>query len=162
MAGFYIEHMEAALFAQMEARLREPQPQLQTARAPGGGGHGDMAVRLISAMVNNASETFIVNVTNNGAVSNLPDDAIVEVPAVVDAQGAHPYAMGPLPKDLLGMQQALVYSQQLSIDAALSGSRADLLKALAAHPLIHSLDGAEQAMDELLALQAAWLPQFHR
>jgi 6-phospho-beta-glucosidase len=162
MAGFYIEHMQPALFERLEARLREPSPQLQTSRAPGGGGHGDMAVRLIAAMVNNLSETFIVNVTNHGAISNLPDDAIVEVPAVVDAQGAHPYAMGPLPKDVLGMQQALVYSQQLSVDAALSGSRADLLKALTSHPLIHSLDGAEKAMDELLSLQAEWLPQFRR
>ena len=38
----------------------------------------------------------------------------------------------------------------------------DLLQAILAHPLIHSVDAAEQAMDELLALQAEWLPQFQR
>jgi alpha-galactosidase/6-phospho-beta-glucosidase family protein len=51
-------------------------------------------------------------------------------------------------------------SQQLAVTAALSGSRDDLLRAIAAHPLIHSIDAAERCMDELLALQADWLPQF--
>ena len=162
MAGFYMQHMQPRMFQGLEDRLRQVSLELKTSRAAGGGGHGDMAVRLISAMANNLGETFIVNVTNNGAVSNLPDDAIVEVPASVDKHGPHTFAMGALPKDLLGMQQALVYSQQLTIDAALSGSRADLLKAIVANPLITSLDGAEKAMDELLAAQADWLPQFHR
>jgi alpha-galactosidase/6-phospho-beta-glucosidase family protein len=70
--------------------------------------------------------------------------------------------MGPLPKAVLGYQMALILSQELAIDAALSGCRNDLLKAILAHPLIHSVDAAEQAMDELLALQADWLPQFHK
>ena len=51
-------------------------------------------------------------------------------------------------------------SQQLAVTAALSGSRDDLLRAIVAHPLIHSIDAAERCMDELLALQADWLPQF--
>jgi alpha-galactosidase/6-phospho-beta-glucosidase family protein len=46
--------------------------------------------------------------------------------------------------------------------AALSGDRNDLLKAILAHPLIHSVDAAEKAMDELLTLQADWLPQFRK
>ena len=70
--------------------------------------------------------------------------------------------MGPLPKAVLGYQYSLILSQELAIDAALSGDRNDLLKAILAHPLIHSVDAAEKAMDELLALQADWLPQFHK
>jgi 6-phospho-beta-glucosidase len=157
-----MKHMEPRMFQGLEERLQQASLELKTSRAEGGGGHGDMAVRLISAMVNDVGETFIVNVTNNGAVSNLPDDAIVEVPASVDRHGPHTFAMGPLPKDLLGMQQALVYSQQLAVEAALNGSRADLLKSIVAHPLIHSLEAAEKAMDELLAVQAEWLPQFRQ
>jgi 6-phospho-beta-glucosidase len=49
----------------------------------------------------------------------------------------------------------------LAIDAALSGSRNDLLMAILAHPLIHSVKAAEACMDELLSLQKEWLPQFY-
>jgi alpha-galactosidase/6-phospho-beta-glucosidase family protein len=73
---------------------------------------------------------------------------------------AHPFALGPLPDAVLGLQWSLVLSQQLAVTAALSGSRDDLLRAILAHPLIHSIDAAESCMDELLKLQAEWLPQF--
>jgi 6-phospho-beta-glucosidase len=55
-----------------------------------------------------------------------------------------------------------VLSQQLAVDAALSGDRNDLLEVILAHPLIHSVEPAEACMDELLELQEEWLPQFHR
>jgi len=162
MAGFYMQHAVPRLFEGLDQRLEQASRNLQTSRREGGGGHGDLAVRVISAMANDLGETFVVNVPNRGAVSNLPQDAILEVAATVDRQGPHPFAMGPLPKAVLGYQMALILSQELAIDAALSGCRNDLLKAILAHPLIHSVDAAEQAMDELLALQADWLPQFHK
>lgn len=160
MAGFYMRTAVPRRFDELDRRLEQTSRQLETSRREGGGSHGDLAVRVISAMVNDLGETFDVNVPNRGAISNLPEDAIVEVAANVDHLGPHPFAMGPLPKPLLGYQRALILSQELAIDAALSGSRGDLLQAILAHPLIHSVDAAEQAMDELLALQAEWLPQF--
>jgi 6-phospho-beta-glucosidase len=160
MAGFYIRHAVPRRFEGLDRRLERISRHLQTSRRKGGGSHGDLAVRVISAMVNDLGETFIVNVPNRGSISNLPQEAIVEVPAKVDRLGPHPFAMGPLPKSLLGYQYSLLLSQELAIDAALSGSRNDLLKAILAHPLVHSVDAAEKAMDELLALQAEWLPQF--
>jgi 6-phospho-beta-glucosidase len=160
MAGFYMQHAVPRLFEGLGQRLERTSQNLQTSRREGGGGHGDLAVRVISAMVNDLGETFVVNVPNRGAISNLPHDGIVEVAATVDRLGPHPFAMGPLPKPLLGYQVALILSQELAVDAALSGSRNDLLKAILANPLVHSVDAAEKAMDELLALQADWLPQF--
>jgi len=162
MAGFYMKHMEPRLFQGLEERLKQSSLNLQSARREGGGGHGDLAVRVISSMVNDSGETFVINVKNRGAVSNLPEDAILELSGPVDRYGPHPFAVGALPKAILGMQISLVLSQQLAVDAALSGSRNDLLKAILAHPLVHSVDAAEKAMDELLTLQAEWLPQFRR
>jgi 6-phospho-beta-glucosidase len=162
MAGFYMKHAVPRRFEELDQRLEQASRNLQTRRREGGGSHGDLAVRVISSMVNDLGETFDVNVPNQGAISNLPMDAIVEVPATVDHLGPHPFAMGPLPKSVLGYQYALILSQELAIDAALSGSRNDLLKAILAHPLVNSVDAAEQAMDELLALQADWLPQFQQ
>ena len=161
MAGFYMKHMEPRLFQGLEERQKQVSLNLQSTRREGGGGHGDLAVRVISSMVNDAGETFVVNVKNQGAVSNLPEDAILELSGPVDRHGPHPFAVGALPNSILGMQYSLVISQQLAVDAALSGSRNDLLRAILAHPLVHSFEAAEKAMDELLVLQAEWLPQFH-
>ncbi len=160
MGGFYTKHLEPRMFDDVEERLARSSRELATTRREGGGGHGDLAVRVISSMVNDTGEDFVVNVPNRGAVSNLPEDAILELSASVDATGAHPYAVGPLPEPLVGMQESLVRSQQLAVTAALSGDRTELLRAIVAHPLVHSVTAAEACMDELLALQAEWLPQF--
>jgi 6-phospho-beta-glucosidase len=162
MAGFYMKHMEPRMFEDLEDRLSRSALALTSTRREGGGGHADLAVRVIASMASDLGETFVVNVPNNGAVSNLPDDAILELSAVVDRQGAHPFAVGPLPDAVLGLQWGLLLSQQLAVTAALSGSREDLLRAILAHPLVHSVDAAEGCMDELLSLQAEWLPQFDR
>lgn len=160
MAGFYMKSMGPRIFADLDKRLQESSLELESTRRAGGGGHGDLAVRVIASMVNDTGETFVVNVRNNGTVSNLPDDAVLELSATVGRNGATPFPVGEIPKELLGMQLALVLSQQLAVSAALSGDRGDLLKAILAHPLIHSVAAAEACMDELLELQADWLPQF--
>jgi 6-phospho-beta-glucosidase len=160
MAGFCMRHLVADIFARLPERLERASQDLRTPRREGGGGHGDLAVRLMSAIANDLGEVFAVNVPNRGAVCNLPPESILEVAATVDRTGTHPFTLGPMPKELLGYQHSLLLSQELAVDAALSGNRNDLLKAIVAHPLIHSLDAAEKAMDELLHLQAEWLPQF--
>jgi 6-phospho-beta-glucosidase len=161
MAAFYLKHRVPRLFDGLEARFERTSQNLQTPRREGGGGHGDLAVRVMNAIINNVGEVFAVNVPNQGAISNLPHDAIVDVTGMVDRMGAHPFAMGPLPKEILGYQYSLVLAQELAVGAALSGSRNELLKAILAHPLINSVEAAEKAMDELLALQKDWLPQFY-
>jgi 6-phospho-beta-glucosidase len=161
MAAFYLKHRVPRVFDGLEARFERTSQNLRTPRREGGGGHGDLAVRVMNAIINDVGEVFAVNVPNQGAISNLPQEAIVDVTGIVDRMGAHPFAMGPLPKEILGYQYSLVLAQELAVKAALSGSRTDLLKAIVAHPLINSIDGAENAMDELLSLQAEWLPQFH-
>jgi 6-phospho-beta-glucosidase len=162
MGGFYTKHLEPRLFADLEQKLETARHELSSTRREGGGGHGDLAVRVIASMVNNTGERFVVNVKNHGAVSNLPYDAILELSAYVDRHGAHTLAVGDLPEPVVGLQEALVHSQQLAVTAALSGSKDDLLRAIVAHPLINSVAAAEACMNELLALQAEWLPQFHR
>lgn len=162
MAAFYLKHRVPRVFQGLEERFTKISKDFQTLRRKGGGGHGDLAVRVMNAIINNVGEIFSVNVPNRGAISNFPDSAIVDITGTVDRMGAHPFAMGPLPKEILGYQYSLVLAQELAVDAALSGSRNDLLKAIVAHPLVNSVDAAEKAMDELLQLQAEWLPQFHR
>ncbi len=161
MATFYLKHRVPRVFDGLEQRFAKGSKDLTTPRRKGGGGHGDLAVRIMNAIINDEAEIFAVNVPNRGAISNLPEEAIVDITAMVDRTGAHPFAMGPLPKEILGYQYALVLAQELAVGAALSGSRSDLLKAIVAHPLINSLEAAERSMDELLHLQRDWLPQFY-
>jgi 6-phospho-beta-glucosidase len=125
-------------------------------------GHGDLAVQMILAIAGNKSEEFHVNVPNEGAITNLPAGAIVEVPALVDASGVRPLCMGELPNGVLGLTQSLIVWQELTVDAALSGDRDVLLQALLAHPWVRSTRDAEKMRDELLAAHAAHLPQFQQ
>jgi 6-phospho-beta-glucosidase len=160
MAGFYMEHLEPRLFADLDDRLARSSRELSLPRRAGGASHGDLAVRVIASMIGDTGEDFVVNVPNDGAISNLPQGAIVEVTAQVGRQGPRPYAVGALPEALVGLQQSLIRSQQLAVKAALAGSREELLQAILAHPLVNSVDAAEACMDELLTRQARWLPQF--
>jgi alpha-galactosidase/6-phospho-beta-glucosidase family protein len=123
-------------------------------------GHGDIAVDIIRAMATNEGAEFHVNLPNEGCITNLPYGSIVEVPALVDASGAKPLCMGPLPKGVLGLTAALLNWQELSVDAALSGDVNVVVQALLAHPWIQSIETAEKMTAEMLSAHAAFLPQF--
>ncbi|HUV38661.1 MAG TPA: hypothetical protein VMY39_03565 [Planctomycetota bacterium] len=102
--------------------------------------HGDQAMRFIEAVVNDLDEIQIVNVANRGTVSNLPDDAIVEVPGRVAASGITPVPTGPLPKGLVGVVRAQLEHAQLSVDAALTGDPKLAVQSLLAHPQSTTFD----------------------
>jgi 6-phospho-beta-glucosidase len=162
MSDFY-RRAEPTAFEGLEDRLAVQLEQLRRATESGvasSRSHAEIAVRAISSMVNDDGGRFVVNVPNRGAISNLPDDAIVEISAIVDAQGAHPLAVGPLPSPLIAMQLGLVHAEQLAVEAALTGDRRTLLQALVSHPTTHSVAAAEACIDDMLAAQAEWLPQF--
>jgi len=123
-------------------------------------GHGDLAVRVIAAIAGDETQEFHVNVPNEGAITNLPAGAIVEVPALVDAGGVTPLCMGQLPKGVLGLTQSLIAWEELTVDAALSGDRDLVLQAVLAHPWVRSAAQAEAVCDEMFDAHAAYLPQF--
>jgi len=123
-------------------------------------GHGDLAVQVMLAITGNESREFHVNVPNDGAVANLPQGAIVEVPALVDASGVRPLCMGALPQGVVGLVQSLITWEELTVDAALSGDRNLVLQAILAHPWVSSIQQAEGISDEMFSAHAAYLPQF--
>jgi len=122
--------------------------------------HGDLAVSVILAIAGNDCQEFHVNVPNEGAITNLPDDAIVEVPALIDAGGVRPLCMGALPKGVLGLTQSLLAWEELTVDAALSGEKDLVVQAVMAHPWVLSGKQAEALCEEMFASHAACLPQF--
>jgi len=122
--------------------------------------HGDLAVEMIIAIANNRTQVFHVNVPNDGCFTNIRPGAIVEVPALVDRRGVRPLCMGELPKCVVGLTEALINWQELSVDAALAGDRRLVLQAVAAHPWVRDTAKAAAMCDEMLAAHATFLPQF--
>ena len=163
MAGYYMEQTAPRIFATLDRRVVRAAERIVSSERKDGEDDidVDLSVRVIASMANDLGRCLVVNVPNQGAVSNLPDDAIVEVSALVGRDGPRPFAEGALPAELVGFQHALVLAQQLSVDAAINRSREDLLKAIVAHPLINSLDAAERCMDDMLERLGPWLPQFY-
>lgn len=103
------------------------------------------------------------NVVNNGAISNLPDDAIVEVPGYVDANGINIPRVGDLPLGCAAVCNASISVQRLSVEAAVSGDDKLLRQAMMLDPLVGAVCNTNeiwQMTDEMLVAQKQWLPQY--
>ncbi|MEX2606816.1 MAG: alpha-glucosidase/alpha-galactosidase [Kiritimatiellia bacterium] len=103
------------------------------------------------------------NLPNNGCITNLPDDAIVEVPAYVDRNGISVPKVGNLPAGCAAICNASISVQRLAVEAAIHGD-VDLLKqAMLMDPLTGAVcmpNEISQMTDEMLIAQEKWLPQY--
>src|SRR5690606_27576210 len=103
------------------------------------------------------------NVPNDGAhIENLPDDACVEVPCLVDARGVQPAAIGELPPQLAAVNRTNVNVQTLAVRAALEGDLENVFHAVALDPLtagLLALEDARAMTEELLVAHADRLPK---
>ncbi|MEJ5223642.1 MAG: hypothetical protein WHV44_04235 [Anaerolineales bacterium] len=100
------------------------------------------------------------NLPNQGQISNLPADAIVETPVMVDGAGIHPVHVGPLPHAIAELCRRELTCAQLGIDAAVEGSRAKALQCLLLDPVIRDIETARRILDDYLTTYKAHLPQF--
>jgi 6-phospho-beta-glucosidase len=87
----------------------------------------------------------------------LPDDHVIEVPAVFRDGGFAAEPVGPLPEDVRGLIAAVAGYERLALDAAVAGGRERVLRAMRAHPLVLQHDRAEQLTDLLLAQNSPFL-----
>ncbi len=117
---------------------------------------------VIHGIAHNTNQYRVsINVANNGAIENLPDQTIVETPAVISGMGILPQRMGPLPTlvaELCRREAALV---ELVVDAAVQGNRDLALQAFALDPCIDDLDLARAVLDDYLNSYRDLLPQFY-
>ncbi|WP_328646256.1 6-phospho-beta-glucosidase [Amycolatopsis sp. NBC_00348] len=116
-----------------------------------GGGYEKVALALMRALAGGERATLILNVRNGSALPGVPADAVVEVPCVVDAEGARPVGAGPLPDHALGLVTAVKAVERATIDAATTGSREAALRAFALHPLVDSVSVARRLLDGYVA-----------
>ena len=108
----------------------------------------EYASHIMEAIVTDKPYKIGGNVINNGMISNLPNDACVEVPCLVDANGITPTYVGELPLQLAAMNASNIYAQMLTVEAAHAGSREALYQAAMMEP--HT--AAELSTDEIVSL----------
>lgn len=118
-----------------------PDPELPESEV-GEEGYEGVALAVMAAIARNERSTMILNVRNGGALPGLDPDAVVEVPSLVDASGAHPLAASPPEPSQLGLMQQVKTVERLTIEAAMTGSFDAAVKAFALHPLVDSVSVA--------------------
>ncbi|MFI9616376.1 6-phospho-beta-glucosidase [Streptomyces sp. NPDC052023] len=116
------------------------------------GGYEKVALALMRAIARNERTTLILNVRNRHTLPVLDSEAVIEVPCLVDAGGAHPVAVDPLPDHATGLVCAVKAVEREVLSAAASGSRASAVKAFALHPLVDSVGVARRLVDGYTAV----------
>jgi 6-phospho-beta-glucosidase len=146
--------------AAIERRLLEMYADPALDRKPklleerGGAYYSEAAVALVAGLLGSAdgaSGVQVVNVRNGGTLPFLPEDAVIEVPAEVDADGARPLPAAEVAPLYAGLIAHTAAYERLALDAALRGGRERVFDALLAHPLVGQISLAEGLTDRLLA-----------
>jgi 6-phospho-beta-glucosidase len=123
----------------------------------GGAFYSEAAVDLMASLVADRGDTQVVNLRNDGTLDFLPDDHVIEVPAVVTAAGVLPVPVAPLAAEMRGLIAHVAEYERLALDAAVEGGRDRVLRAMLAHPLVGQWRKAERLTDLLLAGNRAHL-----
>ncbi|MFD1675925.1 hypothetical protein [Alicyclobacillus fodiniaquatilis] len=130
-------------------------------KSRGGYRYSEVVVDLIESILTDNHKIHYVNVQNNGTISGLPDDTVVEVPAIVENGAILPLKTGELPvlvKPLV-LTMATVYKYWVS--AALANSLADLRRSLLIHPLFPDAEQSEQILDEFFDLNKEFVHPYY-
>ena len=113
-------------------------------------GKSDHATDIIESMWGGLGKSFYINSANHGAVTNLPDDAFLELRSDIDMHGPRPQPIGEMPRGLLGLQQLVLDTHELTAQAAVECDRDLLLRALCTDPIVNNIGDAKNIMEELL------------
>ena len=127
----------------------------------GGAYYSNAACECIRAIYGNRKTHMVVSTRNNGAISCLDDDAIVEVSSLISATGAQPLAWGPMPAAEKGWLQMMKAMEECTIQAALTGDYGLALEAFVLNPLVENNAETQRVLEELLVAHEKYLPHFH-
>ena len=103
-----------------------------------------------------------MNLPNAGQAPNLPEEAVLEGPALATGAGLKPIGQPPLPSGIVGTLATRLAWVETVVEAALEGSRRKVVQALVLDGWVKSVAMANQLADELLSAHAEYLPQFER
>jgi len=141
--------LEERLFAIYRDPAQHEKPALLAER--GGAWYSRVAVSVMLGLLSDAPRREVVNTLNRGAIPGLPDDAAVEVPAEVSRAGVRPLPVEPLPEEVFGLVRQVKSYERLTVEAAMTRSRAKALAALLANPLVRTLSKARAVLADMEA-----------
>ena len=155
-----VQQLENELFEiYKDVNLAEKPKQLEMR---GGAFYSEAAVRLMNSIYNDSRDIQTLNVPNNGVLDFLPDEACIEVNCIVTKHGMLPLPISAVPTAIKGLILAVKTYEQLAVEAAVTGNRDTALLALAHHPLVSSVNSAEQLLEEMLLTNKKYLPNFFK
>ena len=123
-------------------------------------GEHEQLLNIIRAIRYDTREVFAANLPNQGTVPSLPDDAILEIPAVATPVGLLPIQTPDFSDELAGVISRRLASTRLTVEAALTGDRRLFVEALLLDGAITDRGVAASMMEDLLAAHRANLPNF--
>jgi len=119
---------------------------------------GERAIPIIEGILTGSNhEELSVNLPNDGIITNLPQDLVVECPAIVKKDGLHGRPLGDYPKGLAALLNTQASVQDLVVDAILTKSKKIALQALLADPVINSTTQAVNILESMLKLQKKYI-----
>ena len=124
----------------------------------------EYCAHIIEAMETGVPYKIYANVQNTNLITNLPSNACVEVPIMVDGNGINPCFVGDLPEELAGLNMTHIPVHNLTIQAAATLEKEYIYKAAYLDPHTRaelSLDDIKSLCDDLIEAHGAWLPKYH-
>ncbi len=115
-------------------------------------GYDKIALAVVRAIHLNTNSVIPLNVVNAGTLRSLADTDIVEVPCVVNANGARPLAVAPMPDEARELVTRVKEYERFTVDAASAPSMDAAVRALARNPLVGSHALARRVVDALRPL----------
>ncbi len=150
--GRYDRH--EAMGSQIEGYLSGATPIAQYTQEVG----PDHATDIIESMVGHLEKPFYVNTANRGAVPNMGDDAFLELLCDIDMEGPTPRPVGDMPRGLLGQQQVILDTHELTAEAVAQCDYGLLRRAMLTDPIVNSIADADAILKELLEQERDALP----
>lgn len=120
----------------------------------------DHATDIIENMVGGLGKKFFINTFNQGAVTNMNDDSFLELLCEVSADGIKPVPVGEMPRGIRGMQELVLDTHELTVEAVMERSFTKLRRAMMTDPLVTSVGDADHIIRELLEQEKAVLPDY--
>jgi alpha-galactosidase len=150
------EASREAMWGQMERMIAGQDAIVQLKEV-----HSEGAVEVIESIAGNLNSYLLaVNLPNEGYITNLPQGAIVEVPAIASAYGVRGLSMGALPEPIAELCRREIALVDLVTEAAVTGNRQVALQALLLDPMVNDIEMARRILDDYLTTHAPYLPQF--
>ena len=122
--------------------------------------HSEFMIEVAESIAYNLKKIYIVIVKNNGIISNLDDDVMVEVASIMTANGPRPLAVGKIPTFYKGLIESQSAYEKLTVDAYFEGSYEKALQALTLNRTIVSAKKAREVLDKLIEANKEYWPEF--